>query len=137
MDPRNIRSSLLGAPIAIPTDRSVVAGTSAMGGLEQGEHIEGCVAAKRRTESSVELARRYRRELQDLVDLGEISPATAQRVLDDLLEPERPGKARRVRLPIWMEHCEEAEREASRRTSAGALTKGAKQLVERITALLR
>ena len=95
------------------------------------------MAAKRCTESSVELARRYRRELQDLVDLGEISRATAQRVLDDLLEPERPGKARRVRLPIWMEHCEEVERRASRRAPAGALSKGAKQLVERITALLR
>lgn len=92
---------------------------------------------KLRPESSVELARRYRRELQDLVDLGEISRSTAQEVFDDMLEPERPGRARRVRLEVWLDHCSEFERHGGRPAWWDRLRQRAEQFVKRLASLLR
>ena len=95
------------------------------------------VAEKLQPESSVELARRYRRELQDLVDFGEISRSAAQEVLDDMLESERPGRARRVRLDVWLDHCCEIERRAARPTWWHRLGQRAEQVVKRLASLLR
>ena len=88
-------------------------------------------------ESPVELAKRYRRELQDLVDLGEMSRSTAQEVLDFMLEPARPGRERRVRLQVWLDHCSELEREAARPTIWRLLRQRAEQFAERLGSLFR
>lgn len=46
-------------------------------------------------------------ELADLVGSGELGPAAAQAVLDDLFEPAADGEPRLVREAVWHSYLEE------------------------------
>jgi hypothetical protein len=58
-------------------------------------------------EGPSQLGERYRRELQELVDSGEIGAAAARQILDDLFEPAVRGEPRRLRWWVWKIHVEE------------------------------
>jgi hypothetical protein len=63
-------------------------------------------------ESPEQLGERYRRELRDLVDLEEISPRAAQRILDDLFETNATDGVPRLRWRVWTAYVEELSRGA-------------------------
>ena len=64
-------------------------------------------------ETPRELGERYRRELRELVDDGEISASVAKRILDDLFEPAAAGEPRTLRWSVWSTYVEDADRNAS------------------------
>jgi polyhydroxyalkanoate synthesis regulator phasin len=68
----------------------------------------GSVPNDEGVEGPRQLGERFLRELRDLVDQGEISPADARRVIDDLFEA---GQADRPRLKwsVWQDHIEEQQ----------------------------
>jgi hypothetical protein len=55
-------------------------------------------------ESRSELSQRYMRELQELVDLGELELDAAERIRTDLFEPTGPGELPRLRLRFWQSY---------------------------------
>ena len=61
-------------------------------------------------ETPHQLAERYRQELRELVDDGEISAAVAERVTDDLFEAATAGEPPTVRWSVWCAYVENAER---------------------------
>jgi hypothetical protein len=73
---------------------------------------------KQSIESPSELGDRFRRELRELVDLGEISPSVAQRVLDDLFEPDATAGGGALRWSVWLSYVEELTGRAA--TGAGS-----------------
>jgi hypothetical protein len=54
-----------------------------------------------------------------------------------MLEPEMPGRRRRVLLPVWLDRRAEAEAEAAKQARWRVLWDRAKQLVECIRGLFR
>jgi hypothetical protein len=64
-------------------------------------------------ETPRELGERYRRELRELVDHGEISESVARRIMDDLFEPVPAGEAPVLRWSVWCAYVEAADRNAS------------------------
>jgi hypothetical protein len=64
-------------------------------------------------ETPRQLGERYSRELQELVDDGEISRSVAKRIMDDLFEPATPGEPPTVRWSVWHAYVEDADRNAS------------------------
>lgn len=57
-------------------------------------------------ESPNELAERFWRELRELVEQGEIGPAVADRVRDDLFEPVEAGQRPRLKWSVWCSYIE-------------------------------
>jgi len=53
------------------------------------------------------LGERYRRELRELVDQGEISAAFARRVMDDLFMTGESGQPPRLRPSVWSAYLAE------------------------------
>jgi hypothetical protein len=64
-------------------------------------------------ETPRQLGERYRRELRELVDHGEISESVARRIMDDLFEPVPAGEAPVLRWSVWSAYVEAADRNAS------------------------
>lgn len=62
---------------------------------------------KQPIETLAELGLRFEREIRELVDLREITPAFATRVIDDLFEPAATGQQRVLRWSIWQAYVEE------------------------------
>jgi len=58
-------------------------------------------------ETPRQLGERYRRELRELVEQGEISPSFARRVMDDIFAPSEPGESRRLRNSVWRRYVAE------------------------------
>lgn len=58
-------------------------------------------------ETPSQLAERLSSELFELVDLGEISPALARRVRDDLFEPVTAEGGSSLRAGVWSRYVEE------------------------------
>lgn len=71
------------------------------------------LSAKESIETPRQLGERYRRELRELVDDGEISESVAQRIIDDLFEPAPAGEAPTLRWSVWSAYVESADRNAS------------------------
>ena len=70
-------------------------------------------SANESIETPRQLGERYRRELRELVDDGEISESVAQRIMDDLFEPAPAGGAPTLRWSVWSTYVESADRNAS------------------------
>ena len=70
-------------------------------------------SAKQLIETPRQLGERYRRELRELVDDGEISESVARRIMDDLFEPAPAGEAPTLRWSVWSAYVESADRNAS------------------------
>ena len=58
-------------------------------------------------ESQQELGERFWRELRELVDLGEVSPAFSERVIEDMFEPAPAGQIPPLRWSVWRAYVEE------------------------------
>jgi hypothetical protein len=71
------------------------------------------LSAKESIETPRQLGERYRRELRELVDDGEISESVAQRIIDDSFEPAPAGEAPTLRWSVWSAYVESADRNAS------------------------
>lgn len=65
------------------------------------------IAHEALVETPSQLAERLRNELRELVDLGEISPDFARRVMDDLLEPAAAGRRISLRPNVWRRYVED------------------------------
>jgi hypothetical protein len=65
------------------------------------------VAADEGIESPGQLAERFRRELFELVNHGEISPTFAERVMDDLFVPGKAGEPPHLRWSVWRAYVAE------------------------------
>ena len=65
-------------------------------------------------ETPRQLAERYRRELRELVDDGEISASVAERLMDDLFETSAQGQTPVLRWSVWAAYVEEADQNPSR-----------------------
>jgi hypothetical protein len=53
------------------------------------------------------LGERYWRDLEELLEQGEISLPIAQRVRDDLFEPAEPGEIPKLRWSVWCRYLQE------------------------------
>lgn len=58
-------------------------------------------------ESQQELGERFWSELRELVELGEISPAFAERVIKDMFDPAPTGQMPLLRWSVWRAYVEE------------------------------
>ncbi len=65
-------------------------------------------------ETPRQLAARYRKELRELVDDGEISAEVAQRIMDDLFETSASGEPPTLRWSVWSTYVEDANRNSER-----------------------
>jgi len=74
------------------------------------------VVRERGIEGWSQLGERYRRELQELVDSGEIGAPAARRILDDLFEPAVRGEPRQLRWRVWKVYVEELSSVAGTRS---------------------
>ena len=65
-------------------------------------------------ETPRQLGERYRQELRELVNDGEISASVAKRIMDDLFEAAAPGKLPVLRWSVWSAYVEDADRKSVR-----------------------
>jgi len=65
------------------------------------------MAKEQKIETPRALSSRFHRELRELVEEGEISPAFAERVMSDLFEPVQPGEKPPLRSWVWFAFVEE------------------------------
>jgi len=65
-------------------------------------------------ETPRQLAERYRQELRELVDHGEISASVAKRIMDDLFETGASGEPPMLRWSVWCTYVEDADRNSAR-----------------------
>jgi hypothetical protein len=61
-------------------------------------------------ESLSELEQRYKRELRDLIDAGEISKSLAERVIDHFFDTTVPGQP--LRWSAWCQYVEDLAKQA-------------------------
>lgn len=70
------------------------------------------MASQEQIEGPAQLGERFRSELRELVDLGEISPAFAQRITNDLFEAGEAGDDMSLRSSTWFRYIEDFVRQA-------------------------
>jgi hypothetical protein len=66
-----------------------------------------------RIESPRELGERYWRELNELVEQGEITHSLARRIMDDMFIDVEPGKPPHLRWRFWRNHVAQVTKDHS------------------------